>query len=388
MNEVAYHGREQSLIKHAILKGYLERFARIVGSWSDSITYVDAFAGPWNVKLDELTDSSFAVALNELRAGRATLASRGRSLRVRCLFLEPDPAAFQKLEDFAAGVEDADVQALPRKFEEAIDEIRRFVLKDRPTFQFLFIDPTGWTGFALETIKPLLRVEPGEVLVNFMTSFVRRFQAQGELRSGFEQLFGDWDFDVNLLDLKGHELDDALVREYSRRVKDAGGFKYSSTAIVLHPVKQSTHFHLLYFTRNPKGIEVFKGAEKAAMEKMELIRAEARERSRNPSQTQLGLDFGIERDPAPIRSRHFRDLRNRYLKDAEGAVVDTLKRHRNLLYLDLWAVALSFPLVWEQDLKDWLRDWERAARISVVGLGPKERVPKWDREHRLRWTGT
>lgn len=53
-----YAGREQTLVKHLILGKYLERFAHIIGSHWNSITYVDCFSGPWNVKSDNLSDSS------------------------------------------------------------------------------------------------------------------------------------------------------------------------------------------------------------------------------------------------------------------------------------------------------------------------------------------
>jgi hypothetical protein len=53
-----YVEREQTLVKHFILRKYLERFAHIVGTFADAITYVDCFSGPWNVRSEELKDSS------------------------------------------------------------------------------------------------------------------------------------------------------------------------------------------------------------------------------------------------------------------------------------------------------------------------------------------
>ena len=63
-----YRGREQTKVKHYILEHYLERFAHIIGSRWNTITYVDCFSGPWNVESDELKDSSFAIALEQLPA--------------------------------------------------------------------------------------------------------------------------------------------------------------------------------------------------------------------------------------------------------------------------------------------------------------------------------
>jgi len=42
-------------------------------------------------------------------------------------------------------------------------------------FPFTFIDPTGWEPPAINLITPILRLEPGEVLINLMTSWIRRF---------------------------------------------------------------------------------------------------------------------------------------------------------------------------------------------------------------------
>lgn len=71
-SEEIYDRREQTLVKHLILRRYLEGFAHIVGSRWSSITYVDGFAGPWNVRSEQLEDSSFVIALEELRKARET----------------------------------------------------------------------------------------------------------------------------------------------------------------------------------------------------------------------------------------------------------------------------------------------------------------------------
>ena len=49
-----YVGREQTLVKHFILRKYLSRFAPSVLSNWNSISYVDCFSGPWNAHTDDL----------------------------------------------------------------------------------------------------------------------------------------------------------------------------------------------------------------------------------------------------------------------------------------------------------------------------------------------
>ena len=95
-NGKLYAGREQTLVKHFILQKYLERFAFIVGSHWDSLTYVDCFSGPWNARSEKFEDSSFAIALKELRNARDTLRKqRGRNVQLRCFFLEKNRAAYR-----------------------------------------------------------------------------------------------------------------------------------------------------------------------------------------------------------------------------------------------------------------------------------------------------
>src|SRR5262249_20648574 len=93
-----YDGREQTLVKHFILRKYLERFAHIVGTFWESISYVDCFSGPWNVRSEDLKDSSFSIALTELGKARTTLAGRGRDVKIRCMFLEKQPDAYSRLD--------------------------------------------------------------------------------------------------------------------------------------------------------------------------------------------------------------------------------------------------------------------------------------------------
>ena len=95
-----YEGREQTLVKHFILQKYLERFAHIVGNHYAALTYVDCFSGPWNARSERFEDSSFAIALNQLRNARDSHARRGRFVQLRCFFLEKDLTAYTKLKHF------------------------------------------------------------------------------------------------------------------------------------------------------------------------------------------------------------------------------------------------------------------------------------------------
>jgi three-Cys-motif partner protein len=386
-----YTGREQTLVKHFILRNYLERFAIIVGSRWDTLTYVDCFSGPWKVRSEEFKDSSFAIALEQLRKARKIHKERtGRTLKLRCFFLEKTPSAYKRLKQFADQIVDVVIVTKNKKLENAIQDILRFVQEGGPTsFHFLFIDPTGWSGFEMETIAPLLRLNTGEVLINFMTEYIRRFieWPQRQNQESFIKLFGSSQFKDILKGLDEKDREDAIVTAYSECVKRVGEFKYTSSAIVLHPKKNRTHFHLIYATRDLRGIQVFKEAEKKAMRVMEKTRDEARKREREEGtgQTELVLFSGAAtQDP----SSYFRSLRERYVSRARAAVLDLVQAKKQLTYDEVWSSALTFPLTWESDLKDWIHEWEQDGQLETTGMKERQRVPQLGEGNCLVWKGS
>lgn len=367
-----YEGREQSLVKHFILRKYLERFAHIIFSWKTGITYVDCFSGPWNVRAEDLSDSSFAIAIQELRKARDTWIAKRPNIRIRCFFLEKDRTAYSQLASFAAQACDAEVHTKNAKLEDSVTDILNFVDRGGAgSFPFFLIDPTGWTGFELDVIEPLLKRTPGEVLVNLMTSFVRRFikSPDPETQRSFERTFGPYRPSLAALQgLSEQDLDDAIVEAYSNLVGETGRFAYVCNAIVLHPDIDSTHFRLVYGTRHLKGVEVFKQAEQAAMPVQEDVRARLRGKR---TETEGGLLFSPE---SMGRPQHYQGLRERYLRLSRRVTAESINSQAELPYDSVYALALKCPLVWEADLREWLADWRD--HIAIVGLKARQRVPR------------
>jgi three-Cys-motif partner protein len=372
--DTSYIGREQTLVKHFILQKYLERFAHIVGSRWDVITYVDCFSGPWNARSEKFEDSSFAIALRELRNARSTLAKRGRSVELRCFFLEKNRGAYAKLKEYADSITDVVIETRNAALEDSISEIVDFVQRGSTnSFPFIFIDPTGWTGFGMEMIAPLLRLNPGEVLINFMTGHIRRFldSPDEETQESFRQLFGSGEFRAKIKGLGKQDREDTAIAEYSANVKRTGGFTQTCSAIVLHPQLDRTHFNLIYATRNTRGIEVFKDAEKKAMAVQEQARGEVEQRRRESRTGQFDLLASSELHD----TTHYSTLRERYLTKARSAVQRALQTHRRLLYDHAWSLALCEPMVWESDLKQWVEDWVRVGQLEIQGMRERQRVP-------------
>ena len=377
MTKSPYADREQTAVKHEALRRYLSAAVPIVGSWAEDIAYVDCLAGPWKQVSKDLQDTSFHVAITTLRSTRSTLATRGKHPSMRCLLIENDPAAYAKLETYCNHVDDITVQPQNWDFSRRVNDIVAYINQRRRCFPFIFIDPTGWELAAIPLIRPLLNLRPGEVVINLMTSWIRRFlddQAKnfrGLLGSNIERL----------KQLSGDEQEDEIVRCYSDSVRIAGGLDYVCTLPVMKPDRDAFHYHLIYATRNIKGVVEFKRAEKHASDFMHQIRAEAQERRRFEDTGQ----YLLLRPPEIYRESRF----SRYCQDnftrARASAENLLRRKEPVDYDAVWAESMQYALVQDTDVKKWVKEWIQEQRVEVLGQsGPKLSLQR-ERGIRLRW---
>ena len=371
-----YEGREQTYVKHVILDQYLAKFAHIIGSWADSITYVDGFSGPWNSVSEEFKDSSFGIAIDRLKEARSNFEeTSGRTFKIRCFFVEESQSAFNKLQKFNRAISDVEVEAVNSTFEVAIPRIVDFVSKSSGTnFLFLLLDPKGWTGFSMEKIRVLLELEPSEVLVNFMTSHIKRFLELKDdvTKEQFEQLFGDRNFRTVIAGLQGFDREYAAVEAYSSSLGKKGSFPYVCKAMVLKSSRDETHYHLIYATRHTRGVEVFKSAERSAMIAMEGARAGARQKARQKRTGQLDLLAASDLHD----TSHFEFLRDTFLSRAEKAIREKIISAKKVPYDELWRLAMRFPVVWPKDLNGYLREQNKSGAIVFENMPDGARVPK------------
>ena len=91
----------------------------------------------------------------------------------------------------------------------------------------------------------------------------------------------------------------------------------------------------------------------------------------------------VTQDP----SEYFRSLRERYVSRAQAAVLALLHTKRQLTYDNAWSTAMTFPLTWESDLKDWIREWKQDGQLETMGMKEKQRIPQLGQNIRLVWKG-
>jgi three-Cys-motif partner protein len=372
-----YDEREQSEIKHHALGLYLEAAARILGG-TRNLKYVDCCAGPWNASSSDYSDTSFGIAVNTLKLAASDLKARGISTKFAALLIEKNAKTFASLEAFANASDTPSVRVHARNWDFAgrlADIVRYCSTSD--TFSFIFIDPKGWQLAGISKIRPLLQLNPGEVLINLMSPFISRFIKDN--KTDFSDLLGA-DF-PSLRELSGAELESAIVEKYCELVKREGRFDYVCSLPVMNPDMDTFNFHLIYATRHWKGIEVFKTVEKRTEKKTHIIRAELQQKDR---QSRSG-NFELFAPDVQYKENCYQRLARTNKERARVAVRTLIETTESVSYDACWGEALQFSAVYESDLRGWIDAWEREGLVAVQGKAPKAHVLQIGKDVCLTW---
>ncbi|MBA8889290.1 three-Cys-motif partner protein [Dokdonella fugitiva] len=219
-----YKEREHAKAKHSLLKEYVERYAMILGQRAKRLSFVDAFAGPWLSATDELTDTSFGLSVSTLRGCAETLGARfQRRPEIHALWIEQDPAAYERLRAFAETKSDSRVkiQTLNASFQSSIDYIVDFLGTE--AHGFVFIDPKGYAGLIEPAVlAPLLSMPRVEVLINHMWSHIKWAFGSGKAGdvANLRKLYGSRT-DQLLSHWSGKRLEVEATRAYEAALREA-----------------------------------------------------------------------------------------------------------------------------------------------------------------------
>lgn len=372
MNEDWYAGREQTFLKHFVLSRYLQIVAIKIGMTHREFVYVDGFSGPWESQSPDLKDTSFMIALGILSGVREIVGSHGRSCKIRCMFIEKNPEAFEKLRDAVSSSPRIIVEARQGEFENLVPQIVDFV---GSSFGFVFIDPTSWQGIGLKNISPILRCR-GEVLINFMYDFVQRFLEVENLKISkqMDELMGGdgWYDAYKALRNAGWKREEAIIEVYRTRVKRVGGFKYVSYIRVMKPHSDRSYFYLVYGTDELAGIQAFSNVEKKFVGEQQTTRTKAKD-SRKQGLSQMESLFSLDQLP-PDRAWHQED-RTQAVAFADVEIPRILSEAGEMTFGELLGKIIERSFIWESDVKRIIRDLKKAGKIEIFGMNNGQRVP-------------
>ncbi len=178
-------------------------------------------------------------------------------------------------------------------FEDAVSEIKSFV---GSSFPLIFIDPTGWTGYPFDKIKPLFAPAKCEVLINFMYAFVSRFVASQDESTiaSLDKILGGpgW---RDRLD-KTLPLGPAVEKLFRETLQRSGGFGYVVSTKIDKSTEDRPHFFIAYGTKSREGLKAFRDTEYAALRAHARKRADAKERRREERTKSSDLFAGMDAD--------------------------------------------------------------------------------------------
>jgi three-Cys-motif partner protein len=306
-----YRNREQTYIKHTLLRRYLERLFMIKGQFEPAICYVDCFSGPWQEGSGQMHDTSISISLNIMNGCRAALAEMGKTVQFSALFIEKNPKAYDRLVEFLQldNWSRIETKALSGDFYELRDAICDWCNND--SFAFFFVDPTGWKNVVeIETLRPLLQRKKSEYLINFMFDFILRTHTQAAFETDMRDIFGVL---PNTANMTSDEREEYLIRLYRNSLKGAsiedGKEPRTARVRVLYPNKDRTLYDLVYLTRHPMGIRAFMEES----ERVDLIQRRVRAKAKQEQRIERTRQFELFDDSS--RPLHNNDINLSEVKD-------------------------------------------------------------------------
>ena len=325
----SYSGREQASVKHHLLESYFKRLIMITAQGRyNRIAYVDAFAGPWQSSRDDLSDTSFARAVEVMESCRAELERVfHRSVSFRALFVERNPASYARLQAFAQQRSTTQLQitAINEDFSESAESVAAWIHDEE--MAFVLIDPTGWKDVVFPaTLAPLLRKPNVEMLINFMWNFISLAAGHANQLKNLQSTFGDQYLSI----VKDGAKSGLLMPTYLRRLRETAGRTNSRSRLraayfpVEFPDKKRVYYYLTYVTHHHKGMIVFLEESEKAFKYQDEVKFIVKQQRREVTSGMtdiFGDDLG---DLADAKFRPTTDARSLWLEALPKAGAELL----------------------------------------------------------------
>jgi len=371
-----YAGREQAYVKHFLLGHYFSDLVHKVAGRFDEIVYVDGFSGPWQSEQDDLGDTSFGIALDAMRSAKAAWRKNGRNVEMHALLVERNKKAFQALERVPAKYPEIKVRPYNGEFVPLISRLSSDMPKN--AFAFIFIDPKGWR-IDIESVAQLLRRPNTEVLFNFMFDFINRAASMTDpaIVDGLNALIktDNWRQRLAQAQPEGAQKPAdvrkaVLVDAFSQTLAKLGGYSFVAETPIFKPLADRTLYSLIYATRKPSGIEVFRRAQLKALLKQEEVRANKRQDKKSGAQREAFL-------PSEMNASETESYLEFERISAERYFIELANNHTTAAtYGELWPKVLAKHVIAKTDLNRIAASLRADGRLTFPDWSQGKRVPE------------
>jgi len=340
--------KEHTKVKHAILSKYLDAWIRILGRHYKKVCYFDCFAGKGQYSDGE--KGSPVIALESVSKLKKQFTYLNE---IACTFIEKNKNNYDNLKKII----DEELQRNPEKYsgitvspinDEFVSATSKIIKGEHLPPSFFFIDPFGFSGVPLETIKDILSNPKREVFITFMVRDVNRFLYSSNHRISIKDLYGIDDV-VEILSNSNLPKEQALLKLYRKQLHGIANAKYTLPFKINADERLQTTYYLIHATNHPLGCEIMK-------EIMYKAGTEGRFGYLGPAEGQMTLT-------------QYHDLSKfkEYLQ----------KRFygRNLTYKNVRHETLMETEFIKKHYRDALLELESEGKVSINGKGPKGGLP-------------
>lgn len=359
-----YEGREQALVKHTFLDTYLPAQIPKIVSWANEFTYVDLFAGPWQSQNGDYSDTSFGIALRCMTEAKAVQTKLGRTVKMVAHLVEKESKNYAELAEAVHRFPGVETHCYSGVAEAHAKKIADLI----PTraFRFVVIDPKGVPD--IRAFRCL--IEPGntEVLLNFMFQFANRFASSQDRMpplegwlGGLSDEEGNWRKDFAAL--KGTEREAAITDRARLALRKMGNYVYAPALTVDETAAERTLYKLIYLSRHPIGLRVFRDAHVKALEAQATYKSAERQETRRQKS---GMDDFFA-NPTAINpgERSALEISGGAVAGKDRMLELLAQKPAGLRWKSLWPNVLDACLITHNQLGDCAREFRGEGVLEV-----------------------
>lgn len=272
---------------------------------------------------------------------------------------------------------DITIRTFNDDFVKLVPDLMRAIPRD--AFSFVLMDPKGWK-IDMRAAAPLLRRPNCEVVFNFMFTMINWSASipNAAIQGALEALMPDTDWRRRLDRIApgqgrftADERKAVLVEAISDAIGRLGGYEYVMETPVLFPTKNRTFYSLIYATRSPKGVEVFRDCQHAALKAQDQVRADLQVAKRDDLFGTTDMFGGA------ITGNEFA---GRWMAEQEAAALAAILDRipicpSSIRYGDLWPGVLAKHGVRKTRLGRMAAELRNDGRIKFLDWAARKQVP-------------
>jgi len=343
-----YEGREEAFVKHTFIDSYMPDQIPKVVRYRQEFAYVDLFAGPWQSKSGDYSDTSFGIALKHMTAAKAAQARLNRNVRMVAHLVEKEN--FAELQEAVKRFSDIEVHCYPGLAEAHVAHIADRIPSD--AFRFVVIDPKGVPDVG--NFRRLITPRHTEVLLTFMFDFANRFAGSPSRMPTLESWVsglanGDTNWRAEIARLNGTEREAAITDAARAALGGMGDYCFAPAITVDKAEADRPLYKLIYLTRHPVGLRVFRDAHLKALRAQAATRTaiKVEDRARKSGMNDLLAPL----TPVDPTERSAREIENGEVA-AHALLLDAISNgpSEGLAWKDLWPRILDPCVVTEKQL--------------------------------------